>query len=361
MLIDFFHDFESRSHSDLKKVGSVKYAMDPTTECTLLTWAFGRTSPVKIWRRGQPIPPELIHVAHHPELYHFIAHNIMFDFLLWTRVFSKLIPNLIHPKIENITDNMALTSHFRVGAGLDTAAKILNLPISKDKEGRRIMLKQCKPNSKGEWVELTTVEENAFDHYAITDTRLLRAIYYMLPPLPSPERYAWEWTFKRNLRGIKIDMDLVNELNDIVQTSIPGFSKEFEMLTGYTATINSPIKCKEFFKQYYPHIENMQADTLRDLLADKRYVPVHVRRALELKDLIGGTSLAKITTAIRQNYNGRIYGILAYAHAHTKRWAGRGIQVHNFPRVDEKRPDNISFPLDVHALAEMVRSARPVS
>ncbi|HET8686833.1 MAG TPA: hypothetical protein VFM18_09230, partial [Methanosarcina sp.] len=253
---------------------------------------------------------------------------------------------------------MALTSHFRVGAGLDAAAEMLRLPYSKDKEGRRIMLKQCKPNAKGEYAELTEEEWKKFEHYGIVDTKLLRDIYYMLPPLPAAERWAWEWTFKRNLKGIKLDMDLVKELNDIVDSSMPRYVKEFEHCTGYKATINSPVKCKEFFQQYYPEIEDMQADTLRDLLLDKRYVPPHVRRALEIKDLAGSTSIAKIKTALKQNYNGRIYGNLAYAHTQTKRWAGRGIQVQNFPRVDDKRPDKISFDLDSQSIVESIRGIR---
>ena len=329
-MIDFFFDWETRSRADLKTEGSVKYATDPSTEVTLITWAFGRTSPVKEWRKGQPIPEELRHVSVNPDDYHFIAHNMMFDYLIWTQVWSKLT-YVINPKIKNISDNMALTSLFRLGAGLDAAAKMLQLPYSKDKEGRRLMLKQCKPNAKGQWVELTPQEWDQFAHYGKVDTKLLRQIYYMIPPLPSAERWAWEWTFKRNLKGLQLDMPLVQELNDIVDASVPKYHAEFEHLVGHQFQMNSPVKCKDFFKQYYPHIEDMQADTLRDLLLDQRYVPPHVRRALELKDLASSTSIAKIKTAIRQNYKGRIYGNLAYAHTQTKRWAGRGIQVLNFP------------------------------
>lgn len=357
-MIDFFFDYETRSRADLKKEGSVKYAIDPSTEATLLTWAFGRTSPIKAWRKGQPIPQELLDVAHHPEKYHFIAHNIMFDFLVWTQVFSKLIFGLKAPKIENISDNMAMTSHFRVGASLDAAARILQLPFSKDKEGRRLMLRQCKPNSKGEWSELSATEWDQFEHYGKIDTKLLREIYYRIPHLPASERWAWEWTFKRNLRGLNIDMDLVHELSSIVEESTPKYIAEFEHITGYQVKINSPVRCKEYFQQFYPEIEDMQADTLRDLLLDTRYVPPHVRRALEIKDLAGSTSIAKIKTAINQNVNGRIYGILAYHHAQSKRWAARGIQVHNFPRVDESRPDKISFPLNIENLAGEIRNRR---
>lgn len=359
-MIDFFFDFETRSRKDLKKVGSVVYATDSSTEATLITWTFGRTAPVKAWRKGTPIPQELIHVALNPEKYHFIAHNVMFDFLIWTQVFIKNIPLLKAPKIENISDNMAHTSYFRVGASLDAAAKILQLPMSKDKDGRKLMLKQCKPDSKGNFIELTATEWASFEHYGKIDTELLRKIYYSIPPLPPSERFAWEWTFKRNLKGLKLDMDVVNLLSKIVIDSTPAYVKEFEHITGYRVKINSPIQCKEYFKQFFPEIEDMQADTLRDMIADPRPIPAHVRRALEIKDLAGGASLSKLDAAIRMNYGGRIYGNLAYAHAQTKRWAGRGIQVHNFPRVDEKRPDDIDFDLNVINLAEHIAAKIPM-
>lgn len=358
MTIDFFFDFESRSHVDLTEVGSVNYCTHPTTEATVLTWAFGRTSPVRHWVRGQHIPDELRHVALNPEQYHFIAHKVLFDYLMWTQVYTKLIPNLKPPKVENISDNMALTSHFRVGAKLDAAANMLKLGYSKDAKGRVLMLKQCKLNSKGVFNELTPDEMKQFVFYGVTDTKLLRDIYYRIPPLTAAERFAWEWTFKRNLKGIKLDMDLVHELNSIVDEVTPGYVKEFFMITG-GVRINSPVKCREFFQNYYPEIKDMRADTLRDLLLDTRPVPLNIRRALEIKDLAGSTSIAKLKTAEAQNYNGRIYDILAYAHAQTRRWAGRGIQVQNLPRVDRTRPDTIDFRVDCIDLVNHVREKRP--
>ena len=65
-MIDFFFDFETRSMADLKQVGSVVYANHPTTEPTLLTWAFGRNGEVKSWRKGQRIPDEILVVALNP-------------------------------------------------------------------------------------------------------------------------------------------------------------------------------------------------------------------------------------------------------------------------------------------------------
>lgn len=359
MKIDFFFDFETRSRLDLRKVGAARYATDPSTEATLLTWCFGRLGKVKAWRPGQPMPNEIYDVAMNPEKYNLVAHNILFDFLIWTNAFKKQIPNLVNPKIEDLTDNMALTCYFRVGGSLDAAAKTLNLPFTKDKEGRRIMLKQCKPNRKGEFPVLTPEEWDKFEHYGIIDTVLLRDIYYTCPKLPDSERFIWEWTFRRNLRGIKLDMPLLEEMNDILQTERPKLIEEFNHLVGRKCKINSPTTLLPWFRQYYPWIENMQGDTIREMLADPTPVPPFARRALEIKALAGSTSLAKIETAVAKNYKGRIFEILAYHYAHTKRWAGRGIQVQNFPRPENEPTDSIDFSLDAHDLSSIVKARRP--
>lgn len=355
--IDFFFDFETRSRLDLPTVGTAKYATDPSTEATLLTWCFGRTGKIKEWRLGWQIPAEILDVAYNPEKYRFIAHNIAFDYLIWTQTFARLIPGLKRPTLDSIDDNMAYTCHFRIGASLDTAAKVSRLPYSKDKEGRRLMLKQCKPNLKGQFISLTADEWERFSQYGKIDTQLLRDIYYSCPSLPSPERWAFEWTFKRNMKGIRLDEDLLAELSSIVNETMPKLIQEFGVCVSWKYKINSP-KLKEFFQPYYPYCENMQADTVERMLADTSAVPLHVKRALQIKDLAGSTSIVKLETANDQKVNGRIYGILAYHYTQTKRWAGRGIQVHNFPRPDSSKIDSINFDMNIHDLAGYVRSIR---
>ena len=54
-------------------------------------------------------------------------------------------------------------------------------------------------------------------------------------------------------------------------------------------------------------------------------------------------------------HQGRIYGLLEYHKAQTKRFAGRGVQIHNFPRP-EKTPKDPLPPLNVEDLASHVRA-----
>lgn len=359
MKIDFHFDFETQSFIDLPQYGTVNYATHPSTRPTRLSYCFGRTGAVKLWRPlTEPVPADLLDVAINPHKYNFNAWNIFFDYMIWINVLPRFIPGLVRPPLSNIHDSMALSCHFRTGASLESCAKFLNLPMSKDQEGRRVMLKSCKPSSKtGQFIVLTPQEEIALDRYATGDTVILREAYYHLPPLPEPERYAWEWTFTRNLEGIKLDVDLINELAEIVNAAMPSLEKEFESIVG--AKINSHVKVKDWFKQYWPWIEDMRADTVRDMILDSRPVPQFARRALEIKDLAGSTAISKLPCAQRLMYYGRIYDVLKYHFAQTKRWSGNGLQIQNMPRVVGKRPDKLDFEMDVKNLAATIRALRP--
>ena len=48
---------ETRSQADLRKVGAARYAADPSTEVLWVAFAVD-DGPVKLWRPGDPVPPE---------------------------------------------------------------------------------------------------------------------------------------------------------------------------------------------------------------------------------------------------------------------------------------------------------------
>lgn len=357
--IDFHFDFETRSRTNLKKVGAVRYATDLSTEATLLTWCFGRTGKVKAWRYGQPIPQELVEVILNPEKYNFIAWNITFDYLIWIIPWARQVLKLSghalkRPGVKDITDAMGLSNHFRTGSSLDSCAKFMGMNQTKDKEGRRIMLKSCKPDRNGNFPELTSDEWSRFERYGIIDTVLLRDAYYRMPQLPAAERWTFEWCFKRNLRGIKIDMSLLDQMDQILNSSMPKLEKEFKFITGLSP--RSP-KAKDWFIQFYPWIKNMQADTVREMLLDKSVTHPIALRALKLKALSGSSSVAKVKTAKAMQVNGRIYDLFAYHMAQTKRFAGRGIQIQNFPRPNTKPEDQLP-ELNTRNLSEAVKAAK---
>lgn len=338
---EFFYDFETRSRQDLRKVGAAKYALCSSTEATLLTWAVG-DEPVKVWRLGQPIPADLLDVATNPQNYNFIAHNNEFDYLIWTSVFMKGYPR---PPLSNITCTKGMTQRFGAGASLDDAALMLNLPITKDKVGKRIMMKQCKPNPKtGQFPELTAEEWKQFEYYGVIDTVLLRQVYRAIPALEPMERWAWEWTFKQNLTGLKIDTDLLEGMESILRTDLRTLNDEFNKLVGYQFSLTQRAKYLDWLHQYMPNFPNLRGETVDECLsAPPAHVPPEVMRTLEIKSIAGSVSVKKVATCRVRLVGDRVYGNLNYNGAVTKRWAGQGLQVHNFPRAE-----NIDIKSSIH-------------
>jgi len=270
---DFYFDFETRSKVDLTEVGAVNYAHHPSTQVTAISWCVDN-GPVKGWDiwDGTPIPQELKTLATQPDIHRHCAHNVEFDYLIWTLVFAKNFPGYKRPSVKNIHDNMAVSNYFRLDSTLDANARMLNLPLVKDKKGKAVMMYTCKPNIKGEFVAPKNAEDYAaFKRYYMGDTDILRRAVRGMPDLPPKERLIWEWTFKRNLTGVKVDTDLLHVFDKILNDKLPPQERRFKQIVGCTA--NSHVKILEFFKSFYPWIVDFRKDTVEELPMDSR-IPV---------------------------------------------------------------------------------------
>lgn len=355
MKINFYFDFETRSQLDLKKVGAVRYAMHPSTQFNYISYILG-DGQLKSWSlySGKPFPLEDFRdLLENPHKYWFITHNIEFDFLIWKFVLPRQLGIKINaPAVADLYDNMSLSNFFRLGSTLEANASMLAIGMKKHKEGKAIMLKLSKPNKKGEWVIPTEQEHNFFSLYADGDTVILKKCFDRMPKLPPHERELWEWNFVNNMRGIKIDMELVYAMDEIIRPNKEKLSNRFEDITG--VSVNSP-KAKDWFKKYYPWIVDLRKDTVLELVLDTSSVPEYVKEAINLKYLMAGTALTKVDTALELNYGGRVYQLFDYAKAQTKRFAGRGIQPQNFPRFDGKRRDKFDLELNTFYLAPQVK------
>lgn len=347
---DFFFDTETRSRKDLPTVGGVNYALDESTQMTAISFCIGN-GPIRGWDMwsNMPLPYELQDIKKNPHHYNFIAWNVEFDFLIWSYCLWKGDKEFVRPKVADITDAMGISNFFRLGSTLEANASMLNLPLRKDKKGRAVMMKLAKPNAYGQWVEPTVDDLHHFRKYYMGDTDILRMSYNTMPKLPAIERRVWEWTFVRNMKGVKVDTDLLKAFSIVMDEKIPPQADRFKEIVG--CTHNSSQKMRDFFKQYYPWIVDFKKETVEELLMDTTPVPEFVREALEIKYLLGGVALSKVPVGLATQRNGRIYQLFDYSKAQNKRYAGRGIQPQNFPRFDKKRRDKIEYDLNASNLA----------
>src|SRR4030095_8686271 len=85
--MDVYFDSETRSTLDLTKVGVHRYARCPDTDVICTTWAKAGDGKVKLWKRGELPPPELMHAVGAGA--RCFAHNMEFDFVIWNEVLAR--------------------------------------------------------------------------------------------------------------------------------------------------------------------------------------------------------------------------------------------------------------------------------
>src|SRR5882672_6212480 len=209
-------DFETRSQVDLPKVGVYKYVEHPTTDVWCMAWAFD-FGPISLWRRGQTLPKELQEHARAGGM--FRAWNAAFERIVWNGIltYRQGWPPL---PVEQTwcTQAQALTQG--LPAALDKAAEALGINMRKDMDGRKLMLKMCRPrlvNVDGSviWWDDETMQLRLGD-YCMQDIATERAIGSRLRPMPDEERAIYLIDQKINERGMLLDHDLVHAALTVV-------------------------------------------------------------------------------------------------------------------------------------------------
>lgn len=359
-------DFETRSKAKLKKVGSRRYAEDPSTEVvcavvrsadgtelvyaphlhvekTTLTLDDGRRLPVL--RKWAP-----------PRLECVMAHNgIGFDRHIWRRL------NWPEPREWIDTSYLARVAGMPQ-ASLEWLAQHL-LGRAKDLEGNKLTLKLSA---------VSRARKTLGQLCTITPEILCRVIEYCWLDVDLMDRLWLEWLSEwygvdldgyeaaqiaMNDRGICFDVDLAQtllEADDILATRACAAAG----VARHVVTSNPQLQA-EFARRGCP-IDNCQAETF-ELMLSAEWVskwqndPVFddVRALILARQACASIAAGKLRAGLlrvspdgRLRDNTRIYG------AHTGRESGRGVQLHNLA----KGP-----PLDLVATLEQFNAGRLVA
>ena len=371
-------DFETRSRADLKKVGSYKYAADPSTSVLCLAWSYSTSDDTCLWhpafpdarpakvsavvegRGGRPvnrriIPPELECYADGiPEegrddlarLFGFIlsrgevhAHNAFFERCIWRLV---CVDRYGWPGVDDSQwrCTAALAASYALPRKLESVAKVLRLPQQKSMEGNRTMLKLSKPAAPTkrepdrQWHNIVQDFLTTFD-YCRQDVVVEKAVGGALRPLPPVELATWQLDQEMNECGVLIDRKLVERAVDMVAEEVEDANKQLSALTsGAVDTIGQIAELQSWLEANGCPIPNLQMQTIDDWLAGLGPpIPEDCRRALELRRGASRASTKKYaTTLARLSEDDRVRDLLRYHGASTGRWAGAGIQPQNYPK-----------------------------
>lgn len=350
-------DFETRSAVDLKKAGLHKYASDPSTDIMCLGFSFDDKAPVihPVALPGETSYAFVELMDHVGADGLVVAHNSAFELAIWNSVGVKKYrwPKL-HP--EQIDCTMVRSYSMGLPGALDAAAAAVGIDARKDMKGQRLMLKMSQPKAEAifccqrpscpncegkgmayEWHQEPDQIERLFT-YCLQDIVVERELDKRLLALSPSEKRLWILDQKINNRGVMLDVKAARRASEVVQYEQKRLDLEIrEVSANRVASCRAHVQLKEWLKEEGVATKGVAKNDVIELLASKT-LPENCRRALEIRQESAKSSTAKFEAMLnRVAFDDRLKGIFQFYGANTGRWAGRGIQPHNFPRQSLKQ------------------------
>lgn len=368
-------DFETRSAIDIKTAGPWKYADHYSTDIICLAIKAGKR-PAKLWLPPwvkEKLSEEFIekHVVGDDQIlsvlkYPIEAHNLEFERAVWRHVMHEKygFPDL---KLEQCSCSAAKAAVHSLPRALEKAAKVTNLPVTKDMTGHRIMLKLCKPRvpNKEEKKEIKELGVEVIDnkayvhpekgiyHYYHESEKDIEAVcmyclddveteYYLsrtLMPLTETEKEVWLLDQRINEKGVYLDLPNIKNIIDTLDIHQKKLLEETQKIT--EGFLNSPKqvgKLKEWLENHGIVVENLQKQTVAALLETK--LPEKVEKVLRIRQKLSKASTSKFNAMLaRVQEDGRARSLFMYAGAGTGRWTAKAIQLQNLVRDSFKGED----------------------
>ena len=334
-------DFETRSQSPLDTVH--KFATHPSTQAL--------TCVVKtddgIVRKYGPFldaraKDELAQIAEHHTL---VAHNAPFDAAVWEHVL----------KLPGATwfDTLPCARAAGMPGGLDALSKIVT-GRGKDPNGKRLVDMLCLPQRA--YPPTDSPAYTLLMQYNLRDVEELEVVYHRVKDYVEPAVMTVDRVI--NDRGIPIDGEFLDRLKVLFEENKAIAGENFAKIApgvnaGSPKQMVSWLKTKGFD---VPGVSLFVQKTLKerpeeyfwgddDSEAAAAYSAVE--EAMNNRRDMVGVGAGKIDAAKQVlEADGRVREQLVYWGAHTGRWTGRKLQVHNMPR-SVKGADTVNMPLNI--------------
>ena len=329
-------DIETKSSVDIGKAGLYRYAQSDDFEILLFAYRHGNEDVQIIdLAQGEKIPDKIVEDLSNPEIVKH-AYNAAFEWYCLNKAGYKTPLcqwkcTMIHGLYCGYT------------AGLDATGKAIGLPQDKRKlaTGKaliRYFCVPCKPtknNGRRAWNLPKHAPEKweLFKEYCKQDVVTESAILKRLEafPVPEEEEKLWQMDIRMNAFGVKVDTALISGALQINERSTELLENEARKITGLQNP-NSSVQLLDWIHNNGVEMDNLQKATVMEKLSDD--LPDDVRRALEIRQQLGKTSIKKyVAMDTAKGKDDRVRGLTQYYGANrTGRWAGRLVQMQNLPR-----------------------------
>lgn len=329
-------DIETKSSVDIGKAGLYRYAQSDDFEILLFAYRYGDEG-VQIVDLSQEekIPDKIVEDLSNPEIVKH-AYNAAFEWYClniagYKTPLCQWKCTMIHGLYCGYT------------AGLDATGKAIGLPQDKRKlaTGKALIRYfgvPCKPtknNGRRTWNLPKHAPEKweLFKEYCKQDVVTESAILKRLEafPVPEEEEKLWQMDIRMNAFGVKVDTALISGALQINDHSTELLENEARAITGLQNP-NSSVQLLDWIHNNGVEMDNLQKVTVTEKLSDD--LPDDVRRALEIRQQLGKTSIKKyVAMGTAKGKDDRVRGLTQYYGANrTGRWAGRLVQMQNLPR-----------------------------
>lgn len=337
-------DYETRSTVDLKKAGAYRYAEHPSTGVWCLSWRLG-DGPVERWHPGDEPPMELI--AHIEAGGLVIAQNAGFERVITNKVIRRDLPWFPELKIEQQDCTMARALALALPAGLDNLAIALKLRFQKDKEGYNLMLRMCRPRSMdGDtpiwWDDQEKIQR--LGEYCDVDVLTECDADAALPQLNSFEKKLWQLDQTINDRGVMLDVHSIERALEVVGEANKRADDRMWYLTdGDVQKCTETAKIVAWLnKRGVPATSIAKGEHEEIILCGQIFGDETVEEVIRLRGAASKTSTKKYKAMLDcVCADSRARGLFGYSVASTRRWAGRLIQPHNLPRIQDEDPPDV--------------------
>jgi len=212
--------------------------------------------------------------------------------------------------------------------------KMFSVPFKSTKK----MLKEgAEPTYFKDW-NTHPKEWEEFCEYCKGDVRSEREVHYaaiaMHSPMTQEEFKAWLLDQRMNERGVWIDQVFVANAKKLAEDEANQLVQQMKDITG-VENPNSGKQLKEWLKPRKYPFDSLDEDHVEKALK-LHFLDPQVRAVLELKVKLGGSAYKKLQSIQdRIGPDGRLRDQFIYQGAHTGRWSGRGVQLHNLYKPDK--------------------------
>ena len=325
-------DFETRGDVDLKTQGVYRYVESPHFKVLIACYSIDG-GPVQTWTYDQPPPLDLWrHIASGGLIRAFNAS------------FERLCLRTLHERagwpaatLEQFRCTAVEGAAMALPRKLDHICEALGVKATKDKRGAALIRKFSIPRAPGPvWNEPEDhpKEFAEFVAYCQRDVEAEAEVASRLIPLSATEWRVYQINERINDRGLRIDTVSARAALALAEKAKRHIDEELRALTGGAVKAVTEIaRLKAWCEERYVTLATMGKDDIEDALAFSD-VPEDVRRALELRQEGGKTSVSKIAAMLRGVCaDGRVHGVyLHHGAGATGRFSSKICQMHNLTK-----------------------------